>query len=147
MSDYITWTPAMSVESTVLDDHHRIIVDCLNTLHPMIGQPDRATDLPAVVDRLEHFVLVHFSEEESLMIKAGYPDWRAHKELHDRMYEVVYSLKSDIQRGKMVDAAQLFDLVNGWLVQHILGEDRKYVPYLKDPHEPKSHEWTSDHRN
>lgn len=147
MSDYITWTAAMSVSSDVLDGHHRMIVDCLNAMHPLIGQPGREAEVHEVVDRLEHFVLVHFSEEERQMIEAGYPDWQAHKALHDAMYDVVFDLKSDIEHGRLVDAQHLFDTINGWLVQHILGEDRKYVPYLQNPEKPAAEVWTSDHRN
>lgn len=147
MSDYIIWTPAMSVESEVLDGHHRMIVDCLNALHPLVGRPDQQGEVHEVVDRLEHFVLVHFSEEERLMIDAGFPGWQGHKQLHDKMYDVVFDLKSDVEQGKLVDAERLFEMLNTWLVQHILGADREYVPYLSSPERPKADVWTSDHRN
>ncbi len=37
---------------------------------------------------------------------------------------------SDIERVEKVDAQRLFQLIQNWLVTHILGEDRKYVPFL-----------------
>jgi hemerythrin-like metal-binding protein len=146
MSQFITWTQDMSVGSDLLDDHHKIIVDCLNALQPVIGQSGHEAEVREVVDRLEHFVLVHFSEEERAMIEAGYPDWKGHKALHDRMYDVIFDIKADIGRGRLVDAAELFGMINDWLVQHILGEDRKYMPYLQNPQPHADSVWTSDHR-
>ncbi|OAN45619.1 hypothetical protein A6A04_06905 [Paramagnetospirillum marisnigri] len=131
--NFIEWTAEMSVGSGVLDGHHQMIIDCLNGLHPLLETDAPEDKVLAVMSKLEDFVLVHFSEEEQEMKRAGYPDWRAHKELHDRMYDVVFSLKSDIEKGEKVDARRLFELIQDWLVTHILGEDRKYVPYLTDP--------------
>jgi hemerythrin len=138
---FIQWTEDMSVKSAVLDGHHQMIIDCLNQLHPLLESGGSSPEVMAVMAKLEDFVLVHFSEEEQQMKLAGYPDWRAHKDLHDRMYDVVFSLKSDIERGKALDARQLFDLLNNWLVEHILGEDRKYVPFLDHPENAPVAQW------
>ena len=129
----VEWTPGMSVGSDTLDGHHRMIIDALNRLGPLIGQGGRDAEIRDVLATLEEFVLVHFSEEEQQMRAAGYPDWRAHKELHDRMYDVVFALKSDVEHGRVPEAAKLRELLNDWLVSHILGEDRKYVSYLEHP--------------
>ena len=128
--NFVEWTADMSVGSNALDDHHKMIIDCLNALHPMLESDAPEAKVLAVMAKLEDFVLVHFSEEERDMKQAGYPDWREHKKLHDEMYDVVFSLKSDIERGEKVDAQRLFQLIQNWLVTHILGEDRKYVPFL-----------------
>ena len=127
---FIQWTDEMSVSSSDLDGHHRMIIDCLNRLHPLLETGASDGEVAEVMASLEDFVLVHFAEEERVMKQAGYPDWRAHKDLHDKMYDVVFELKSGIQRGKSLNARQLFELLNDWLITHILGEDRKYVPYL-----------------
>ena len=70
-----------------------------------------------------------------------YPDWRAHKQLHDQMYEVVFSLKSDLERGEKLDARRLFELIQDWLVTHILGEDRKYVPFTSSVNAKPVGQW------
>ncbi len=137
----IGWSPEMSVGSEVLDGHHRMILDCLARLEPLLGSHHDQAELLSVLGTLEDFILVHFSEEEQAMKRAGYPDWRAHKELHDKMYDVVFDLKSDVERGKELDAQALFDLIYGWLIKHIMGEDRKYMPYLENPHPEDSAEW------
>ncbi len=138
---FIEWTNDMSVGSDILDGHHQLIIDCLNQLHPLLDGKGRAEEVYAVLEKLEEFILMHFSEEEQVMKRAGYPDWEAHRELHNKMYDVVFALKTDVEHGRVLDAKHLFDLAYEWLLKHILGEDKKYVPYLSHPEAPQG-VWT-----
>ncbi|HYH17264.1 MAG TPA: bacteriohemerythrin [Azospirillum sp.] len=138
----VEWTQAMSVGSDTLDGHHKMIVDCLKRLGPLLGQQGREDEIRAVLATLEDFVLVHFSEEEQQMRAAGYPDWRKHKELHDQMYDVVFNLKSDVEHGRVPEAAKLHALIYDWLIEHIMGEDRKYMPFLEHPAPAAGSTWT-----
>jgi hemerythrin-like metal-binding protein len=142
MMNFIEWTEEMSVGSGVLDGHHRMIIDCLNDLHPLIGCAGKEQEVRRVLAKLEDFVLVHFSEEELCMRRAGYPDWRAHREQHDGMFDIVLQMKSDVEHGRTPDAKQLFDMIYDWLLRHIMGEDKKYVEYLRNPRPMASDLWT-----
>lgn len=133
MMQFIEWTERMSVGSEILDGHHKMIIDCLNRLHPLIGASGREAEVHAVLAKLEDFVLIHFSEEELCMKKAGYSDWQAHKEQHDKMYDIVFGMKSDVEHGREVDAKKLFDIIYNWLLVHIMREDKKYEKYLINP--------------
>lgn len=137
---FIEWSEAMSVGSDELDGHHQMIIDCLNRLHPLLNGKSSPDEVRSVLATLEDFVLVHFSEEEQTMRRVGYPGWRAHKELHDRMYDIVFNMKADVEHGRTIEAEHLFELIYDWLQKHILGEDRKYEPYLANPQ--PSQAWT-----
>ena len=128
--DLIKWDSSMSVGSEVFDGHHKIIIDCLNGLHPLLDKSECREELLTILTKLEEFVLVHFGEEERALKQANFPDWRAHKEMHDQMYDLVFKLKSDIEKGRSLEAAYLHEILYSWLVKHILGEDKKYEPYL-----------------
>ena len=127
---FYTWTKDLSVGSDALDGHHKMLIDCLNQIHPLIGQSGVDEQIGAVMRRLEEFVLLHFSEEEQFMRNVGYPDWREHKAQHDKMYDVVFDLKSDIEQQREVDARRLFNIIYDWLRTHIMVEDKKYADYL-----------------
>ena len=58
---FIVWTDAMSVGRSSLDERHKMIIDCLNRLHPLLGIADRDAEVHRVIEDLEDFVLVHFS--------------------------------------------------------------------------------------
>jgi len=137
----IEWSQEMSVGSETLDGHHKILIDCLNQLAPLIDHEDRKDEIRVIVDKLEDFVLIHFSEEEQFMKQAGYPGWRAHKELHDGMYDLVFSLKSDLEHGRLLNAHTIYDALYDWLIKHILGEDQKYVSVLAHPTDHPTDVW------
>ena len=130
--DLVKWDDTMSVGSDVFDGHHKIIIDCLNDLVPLLGRNDCPEELLSVLERLENFVLVHFGEEERAMKLHDFPDWRQHKELHDRMYDMVFNMKADAEKGRSLEAGYLHEVLYSWLLQHILGEDKRYRPYLQD---------------
>lgn len=143
--DKIAWTQDMSVGSEELDEHHRMLIDCLNKLGQLLEGSASRDEVAAVVSALEEFVLVHFSAEEQAMRAAGFPGWREHKEQHDRMYDSVYSLKSDIEHGRDVDVLHLHGVLYEWLMKHILGEDRNYMPFLEHPNQATASVWRGDH--
>ena len=128
--DLVQWNSGMSVGSDVFDGHHKIIIDCLNSLIPLLGRTDCTPEITEVLARLEEFILLHFSEEERAFRQGGYPDWRVHKEQHDQMYDLVYKLKADVENGRSLEAAYLHEILYSWLIKHILGDDKKYEPYL-----------------
>lgn len=128
--DLVQWDASMSVGSDLFDGHHKIIIDCLNDLHPLLGKKNCNAEIAPILDRLEQFVLVHFGEEERTLRQIGYPDWRAHKDQHDQMYDLVFKFKSDVESGRSLEAAYLHEILYTWLIKHILGDDKKYTAYL-----------------
>lgn len=130
--ELVKWDDSMSVGSDVFDEHHKILIDCLNDLHPLLGKTDCDDKIASVLGRLEEFVLLHFGEEERMLRQVGYPDWRAHKDQHDQMYDLVFKLKSDVESGRSLEAAYLHEMLYAWLIKHILGDDRKYMDYLEN---------------
>ena len=130
---FIEWTSEMSVGRANLDEHHRMIIDGLNRVYPLLGTTGRDAEIREILDTVEDFVLIHFSEEERIMREVGYPGWRQHKIQHDGMSDLVFRLKADLEHGRLPDAEQVFKMLHDWLIRHILGEDRKYMPYLDHP--------------
>jgi hemerythrin-like metal-binding protein len=128
--ELIKWDQSMSVGSDVFDGHHKIIIDCLNGLHPLLGKSGAKEELLAILSRFEEFVLIHFGEEERALRQANYPDWRSHKDQHDQMYDVVFNLKAGVEKGQNLEAAYLHEIIYNWLVKHILVEDKKYETFL-----------------
>ncbi len=138
---FIAWSDAMSVGNSRFDDQHKVIIECLNRLHPLLDHPDRTAEIHATIEKLEDFVLVHFSEEEQELRRVGFPGFREHQTQHDAMYELVFKMKTDLEHGRAPDARMLFAILNDWLVGHILGSDREYIPYLEHPNAGATRVW------
>ena len=53
------------------------------------------------------------------------------RELHTALRSaMVFNMKADVENGRSLEAAYLLEILYSWLVKHILGEDKKYEPYL-----------------
>ncbi len=75
---------------------------CLSLLRPgFIGE---------LIGDLDHYVKEHFSDEEQLMKKFGYPTLAAHQEFKDGIFDL---------RG-------LLNFVVHWFLEHVQGTDRNF---------------------
>jgi len=83
---------------------------------------------------LVRYVNEHFQREERLMHDCGYPDLAEHRDRHRRFSAKVYAIEQihRVDPGS-INLEELVEFLRGWLVRHILGADRDFGPYLKNP--------------
>lgn len=60
-----------------------------------------------------------------------YPDFAAHKAIHDKMTVHVGKLYQDFKDGKISSPIQITNFLKDWLAKHIMDTDQKYAPFLK----------------
>jgi len=129
----VVWNDAFATGVVLIDQQHRQLFDICNRLHDKTLNPhaDRV-DLQSSLDRLEQYARFHFSEEERLMVEAGYPDLEPHRESHRRFRERLAGLRRQAEEGELHEAftASLTFLLE-FLVRHVQQEDHRYVPWLK----------------
>ena len=124
------WVDTLSVGVPAIDRDHRVLVGLVNQLAAAEDRQDRI-NLEEVLDELVSYTLYHFDREERLMVAAGYPDLerhaRAHRELADRVLSVRRRF-FEVERDRLGD--EILEFLVDWLRAHIMGEDRKYAPWL-----------------
>ncbi|GAB0056408.1 Bacteriohemerythrin [Candidatus Magnetaquicoccaceae bacterium FCR-1] len=132
------WKPEYSVGVGPIDDQHQRLFQLFGLLMDSVHNGDTESTLDRIFVQLRGYVTSHFRFEERLMRKAGYVDLDEHEELHDKIRENLCEFRSrfnkaqdDETRNAVVDAVVVF--LNQWLVGHILGEDKRYMPYLNTP--------------
>lgn len=126
----VEWKPIYSVGIDMIDAQHQKIIGYMNRFHDAnaAGNPLAAKSALAA---LVEYTKLHFSEEEAMMSRNGYPDFPAHKKTHGDLLNLVqrlvtnYSAQPDIK-----NAESLSNFLKTWLLNHILGVDKKYVPYV-----------------
>jgi hemerythrin-like metal-binding protein len=95
----LEWTPAYSVKIAILDEQHRqefaLIEETIRRYHNSRGSVDSAGVL-AVLDRLVHVTKEHFQTENSLMEQHGFPQYRGHRDEHERLLETLLSLHARV---------------------------------------------------
>ena len=128
----IQWDDSFSVGFEEIDAQHQRWVQLINNLDDALedGDPDelalaRHESLKAMVE----YVCFHFSFEEGFMAKMGYPELKAHRELHDQMRAKLLQIQCESKNGYHPLNTQLMSLLVNWLKDHILTQDKRYAAY------------------
>ncbi|MBF0340965.1 MAG: hemerythrin family protein [Magnetococcales bacterium] len=132
------WKPEYSVGVGPIDDQHQRLFQLFGLLMDSIHNGETESTLDRIFVQLRGYVISHFRFEERLMRKAGYATLDEHEGLHDKIRENLCEYRSrfnkardEESRGAVVDEVVIF--MNQWLVEHILGEDKKYAPFMDTP--------------
>lgn len=131
--DFLQWMERMSVNVTVLDDDHKKLIGLINRVHEVVERGGAREQVNAIVSELIDYTEYHFSREENMMEKAGYPALEDHKQLHAALVEKIKDYEQALNEDlSQFEPMNLLEFLSRWLMQHILHEDRKYKPYMKE---------------
>ena len=75
-------------------------------------------------------VKTHFSYEEALMHKNGYPDAGDHKLHHLNLVETLASYDLQLKSNAQINLQFLLESLHTWLLQHILDSDKQLGEFL-----------------
>lgn len=126
----MSWTQDLETGITVIDDQHKRIIDFINELDDAC-HTGNASETNHVMEGLLNYTVTHFEFEESLQEKAGYPFLKAHQRIHELFMKKVAALRERAAKGEDV-APELLKLLQGWLLNHIKGEDRDYIESVSE---------------
>ena len=87
----------------------------------------------SVLHTIQEYSHIHFTAEEEFLESSGYPDLKAHKELHEKLIAEMESMERAAARHDFtaVEARPLLGFLKNWWIKHINEEDRLYMAYLK----------------
>jgi hemerythrin len=128
---YFEWSQDFSVGIDSIDQQHQQLVKMLNDLYAAMQAGQGQASLSKVLNGLAQYCLTHFAYEERMMSGHGYPDYAAHKQIHEKMTAKVKSLLQDVDSGKVQTSVSVAAFLKDWLTKHIQQTDKKYGPYLK----------------
>jgi hemerythrin-like metal-binding protein len=128
----IQWDDSLSVGIEAIDAQHMKLVNMINELHTAMKQGKGTGVLSGLVSGLKDYAAVHFTTEEQLMDRHGYPEARGHKKEHARFIAQVGEFDENCQAGTCVLTMEVMNFLRDWLVDHIKGTDRKYAPFFKE---------------
>ncbi len=125
----IAWDASLESGITEFDDHHRYLIDLLNTLYDdfTAGAPDE--HLGSILHELAEYASYHFSAEESWMRNQYYPELNRHREEHDRFSRQISEMLQDYRGGRLNLSTEILAFLNNWLTDHILTSDGEYVRF------------------
>ena len=127
---YLHWSSDLDTGIEVIDKQHQRIADYLNELNAANSTGDMAVT-NRILNELVDYTITHFSFEEELQEKAGYPFLRAHKRVHEIFAKRVAEFQKRAAAGENV-APEVLAMLKIWLVNHIKGDDADYAPSVKN---------------
>jgi len=129
---FIEWDEKYSVKVKELDDQHKKLFAMLNEMSDAVEDGKGFLVVNKVVSSMTSYVKVHFTAEEELMQKYGYPEFQKHKTAHEQFVERVVSFEKGLDRRKFGLPKDVLTFLKDWLTTHILKEDMQYSSFFSE---------------
>jgi hemerythrin-like metal-binding protein len=127
----IVWNKQLETGNGKIDEQHKALVEAFNKLHTAMKQGKGKDELGNTLNFLANYTVQHFQMEEQLMNAHQYPGSATHKGLHKDLVGKVADLVTKYNAGQAMLTMQVMDFLEGWLIEHIQGEDRRLADHLR----------------
>lgn len=128
----IEWTKDYELGIPKIDTQHQKLVEIINRLFHAHDEEKGQDTVNTIFMGLFNYCNYHFAIEEMVMGKHAYDEYHSHKKRHDLFTDKMKSFKRDYLMGDSSALQNTVNYLKGWLIDHILVEDKKYVLTLKD---------------
>ena len=123
----LIWNDSYSVENDLIDSQHKILFEIFNTLHDKCCKSEVDSFYDSIL-QLQSYTRYHFRAEEQYMAQINYKKIIMHK-LEHRYFENRVDELTQKKNERSVDLLRLLiTFLSNWLLQHVVGEDRKIPP-------------------
>ncbi|MCU0838804.1 MAG: bacteriohemerythrin [Rhodospirillales bacterium] len=127
----IIWDGRYSVGIESLDWDHIVIASLINHLDEVKQHHGDEQTVAAIVRALIRMAYEHFAREELLFVRYDYPELHDHRQEHRLLEEQLEELYAAYQRTPDPEISrEIMELLNYWLVGHILKVDKRYAAFL-----------------
>ncbi|SDF83395.1 bacteriohemerythrin [Desulfovibrio legallii] len=127
---FVQWTPKLDLHVPQVDRQHRLLVGYINELYEAMVHNRTSEELQAIVKKLRDYTATHFSDEEKLFGPTKYLGTQEHIKIHKKFVAKLDEVEKELRSGTATVSMDLLTFLKDWLVQHIMGTDPTYVPYL-----------------
>nr|WP_321257784.1 bacteriohemerythrin [uncultured Pseudodesulfovibrio sp.] len=123
------WDETMSVNVDELDKQHQELITLINESFEAIQRHDEPA-LSLLIKKMRTYAAMHFETEEKYMRENNFSDLENHIKLHRKFNEDV----DEFQRNlfNKTNLSQVFVFLSRWLTNHIMEQDKKYMPYIEE---------------
>ncbi|NPA40106.1 MAG: hemerythrin family protein [Thermodesulfobacteria bacterium] len=130
---FIEWTEEFLTGFPEIDTQHKRLVILTNHLYECIRSGEAPQVVDEILDDLFAYAHYHFKTEERLMEKYDYPELPSHRREHQKFIAKIREFLDERQHSeeKTKLTIEIMKFLKDWLISHVLGTDKKYVPYLQ----------------
>jgi len=124
------WNDDYKVGVKVIDQQHQKLFSLLHELHQAATQGKARTVVAQVLEGVVNYTKEHFGTEESLMKQHGYPEFTAHKQMHDGLVRQALDLVEKSKVSALTVSLDVMRFLESWIAHHISDADRKLGRFL-----------------
>ena len=128
----VRWTPEVSVEVPLFDEHHRRLFATINKLYGAMKSGASREALKEVFDELLEYTRYHFGSEEKVLDRVGSPLCAKQRQEHQELIRTATELRKDLEAGKPMVAVEVMEFLRDWVTGHIKGCDKLYAEVLRE---------------
>ncbi|NLY53094.1 MAG: hemerythrin family protein [Firmicutes bacterium] len=128
------WRDDLATGVELIDSQHQELIARVNRLLTACHEGRGKAEVADIVDFLGHYVVTHFRDEEELQRSVAYPEYDAHKTMHEKFLADYNQLKGQLEtEGATVRLVVLVNkVVVDWLVHHISRVDKAFAAYYRE---------------
>ena len=130
-SKFVEWTPKLALHVPLVDREHRLLIDYINELHQAMTHKKPISEMIAVLKKLRDYTATHFGDEEKLFNVPAYKAAAEHMQIHKKFVAKLDEVEGQLRMGTATVSMDLLTFLKDWLVQHIMGTDPTYLPFLR----------------
>lgn len=129
-----TFDKSLETGNKAIDDQHKELINAINNLLDACGQGKGRDEIKNTIKFLADYTVKHFNDEERLQKQYNYPDYAAHKKLHEDFKIEVNNIISEFEGNgtSVILTHKVNNIIASWLIKHIKGEDKKVATYIKN---------------
>ncbi len=125
---FIEWDDSFSIDISEIDKQHQRLFTMINELADAIHGETGKSTLRRIADGLVNYIDVHFTHEEGYFDQFGYTEAPGHKKEHAQFVQRVLGFMDGFEQENLDTSMDMVRFLSDWLITHIKGSDRKYVP-------------------
>lgn len=126
----LEWSDEFSVGIDLIDKQHKILIRAINLLAMAVEHDTSREIMTEIFGTLRDYTDTHFSYEELLFDRFGYPDAAKHTTEHKNLLGQVIDLERRWLAGEAEIGPEVLTFLVDWLRNHILGSDKAYSAFL-----------------
>ena len=131
------WKDYYRVGSDLIDTQHQELFKRLSKFIQIVQSEspwdERLAEVTSTLEFMQHYVVIHFADEEALQEEIGYPELEHHRAIHERFKAEIgkFAEQAEIE-GLNEESVQEFGAkVMTWLIMHVGREDLKIGEFIR----------------
>lgn len=120
----IRWLPDYAIGVQDVDAEHQRLFALAGKLHQSISAGQDREILDAILQDLIDYTCYHFTNEEELMERIGYPHVEEHRQEHQ-------ALRFQVLARQAASPAEVLQFVTDWMKCHTTTTDRRIGTYMR----------------